>query len=113
MKIFNNENFLIYSMHQFLTSIDRRQDPNLWVQALSYFASIDKCKEYIAEVLRHIETNHLMPPLMVVQTLAESQHATLADIKVCVCVGVDGWVGERALYMCGYTVTHMHSYVSV
>ncbi len=59
-----------------------RQDPNLWVQALSYFASVEKCKEFIAEVLHHIEANHLMPPLMVVQTLADSQYATLNDIKV-------------------------------
>lgn len=58
-----------------------RQDPNLWVQALSYFASCEKCKDFIAVVLRHIEENHLMPPLMVVQTLADSQYATLADIK--------------------------------
>ena len=34
------------------------------------------------EVLHHIEENHLMAPLMVVQTLAESQYATLSDIKV-------------------------------
>ncbi|XP_064382449.1 vacuolar protein sorting-associated protein 11 homolog [Halichondria panicea] len=58
-----------------------RQDPNLWVQALSYFASVEKCKDFIAEVLHHIEANHLMPPLMVVQTLADSQYATLNDIK--------------------------------
>lgn len=60
----------------------RRQDPNLWVQALSYFASRQECKAKILDVLRHIEENHLMPPLMVVQTLAESQYATLSDIKV-------------------------------
>ena len=43
---------------------------------------MEKCKKYIAEVLRHIEDNHLMPPLMVIQTLADSQYATLDDIKV-------------------------------
>jgi len=58
-----------------------RQDPNLWVQALSYFASRQECKAKILDVLHHIEENHLMPPLMVVQTLAESQYATLSDIK--------------------------------
>ena len=68
--------------------VHSRQDPNLWVQALSYFASCEKCKDYIAEVLHHIEENHLMPPLMVVQMLADSQYATLNDIKVCDCVRV-------------------------
>ena len=58
------------------------KDPNLWVQALSYFASKDNCKSMIVEVLRHIEDNHLMPPLMVVQTLADSSCSTLSDIKV-------------------------------
>lgn len=65
-----------------LFSLYSRQDPNLWVQALSYFASVEQCKKFIAEVLQHIEENHLMPPLMVVQTLADSQYATLSDIKV-------------------------------
>lgn len=59
-----------------------RKDPNLWVQALSYFSSKDNCKDKIVEVLRHVEDNHLMPPLMVVQTLAESPCSTLSDIKV-------------------------------
>lgn len=57
------------------------QDPNLWVQALSYFASKSDCKEKIVEVLGHIEADNLMPPLMVVQTLAESTCSTLSDIK--------------------------------
>ena len=52
------------------------------MQALSYFASGEECKGKISEVLQHIEENHFMPPLMVVQTLAESQYATLSDIKV-------------------------------
>ena len=50
----------------------------MWMQALSYFASGEECKGKISEVLQHIEEN----PLMVVQTLAESQYATLSDIKV-------------------------------
>ena len=36
----------------------------------------------IVEVLGHIEAYNLMPPLMVVQTLAESTCSTLSDIKV-------------------------------
>ena len=38
------------------------KDPNLWVQALSYFASGEEYKGKISEVLQHIEENHLMPP---------------------------------------------------
>lgn len=60
----------------------RRQDPNLWVQALSYFSSRKECKGHIGEVLQHIDEEQLMPPLMVIQALAESQFATLSDIKV-------------------------------
>ena len=61
-----------------------RLDPNLWVQALTYFASqeLEECKSKIQEVLEHIDEHHLMPPLMVVQTLSESKCATLSDIKV-------------------------------
>lgn len=52
------------------------------MQALSYFAGKDNCKDKIVTVLHHIEENHLLPPLMVVQTLAESDCSTLSDIKV-------------------------------
>lgn len=75
----------------------RHKDSNLWVQALSYFASKDNCKDKIVEVLQHVEDYHLMPPLMVVQTLAESPCSTLSDIKVWEEVGLGvcrwGWVG--------------------
>ena len=44
-------------------------------------------------MLQHVEDGELMPPLMVIQALADSQFATLSDIKVmvelevlCVCV---------------------------
>jgi hypothetical protein len=66
------------------TPLCSRLDPNLWVQALTYFASQEpeECKSKIQEVLEHIDEHHLMPPLMVVQTLSESKCATLSDIKV-------------------------------
>ena len=57
-------------------------DPHLWVQALSYFGSQPEGNKKIAEVLKHIEDTNLLPPLMVVQILAEYDVATLADIKV-------------------------------
>ncbi len=70
------------------------------MQALSYFASVEKCKDFIAEVLHHIEANHLMPPLMVVQTLADSQYATLNDIKVS-----GHFQGLHSLHLCGLLLT--------
>nr|XP_051693658.1 vacuolar protein sorting-associated protein 11 homolog isoform X2 [Oryctolagus cuniculus] len=58
------------------------QDPSLWEQALSYFARKEEdCKEYVAAVLKHIETRNLMPPLLVVQTLAHNSTATLSVIR--------------------------------
>ncbi|XP_010156406.1 PREDICTED: vacuolar protein sorting-associated protein 11 homolog, partial [Eurypyga helias] len=55
---------------------------DLWKQALGYFArKEDDCKEYIAAVLKHIENKNLMPPLLVVQTLAHNSTATLSVIK--------------------------------
>lgn len=58
------------------------QESCLWEQALSYFARKEEdCKEHIATVLRHIESRNLMPPLLVVQTLAHNSTATLSVIR--------------------------------
>lgn len=41
------------------------QEACLWEQALGYFAHKEEdCKEYVAAVLKHIETKNLMPPLL-------------------------------------------------
>ena len=41
------------------------QEPSLWEQALSYFARKEEdYKEYVAAVLKHIESKNLMPPLL-------------------------------------------------
>ncbi|XP_048036590.1 vacuolar protein sorting-associated protein 11 homolog [Megalobrama amblycephala] len=54
----------------------------LWEQALGYFARKEEnCKAYISEVLQHIDENNLMPPLLVVQTLAHNSTASLSVIK--------------------------------
>ncbi|XP_028664283.1 vacuolar protein sorting-associated protein 11 homolog [Erpetoichthys calabaricus] len=54
----------------------------LWEQALGYFARKEEdCKEYISAVLQHIDRYSLMPPLLVVQTLAHNSTATLSVIK--------------------------------
>ncbi|XP_058050899.1 vacuolar protein sorting-associated protein 11 homolog [Ahaetulla prasina] len=58
------------------------QEACLWEQALGYFAHKEEdCKEYMAAVLARIETKNLMPPLLVVQTLAHNSTATLSVIK--------------------------------
>ncbi|XP_063528261.1 vacuolar protein sorting-associated protein 11 homolog isoform X3 [Pongo pygmaeus] len=69
---------------QVITVCERHgeQDPSLWEQALSYFARKEEdCKEYVAAVLKHIENKNLMPPLLVVQTLAHNSTATLSVIR--------------------------------
>ena len=66
-------------------------DPHLWVQALSYFGSQPEGNKKIAEVLKHIEDTNLLPPLMVVQILAEYDVATLADIKVVYTLSYSLW----------------------
>ncbi|XP_064597137.1 vacuolar protein sorting-associated protein 11 homolog [Liolophura sinensis] len=58
------------------------QDPNLWVQALAYFArKEDNCKTQLMEVLTHIDKKNLLPPLLVIQTLAHNSTATLSVVK--------------------------------
>ncbi|XP_056449620.1 vacuolar protein sorting-associated protein 11 homolog [Gadus chalcogrammus] len=58
------------------------QEVCLWEQALGYFARKEEdCKAYISQVLQHIDQNNLMPPLLVVQTLAHNSTATLSVIK--------------------------------
>ncbi|XP_069106820.1 vacuolar protein sorting-associated protein 11 homolog isoform X1 [Argopecten irradians] len=58
------------------------QDSNLWVQALSYFArKEDNCKSQLMEVLSHIDKKNLLPPLLVIQSLAHNSTATLSVVK--------------------------------
>jgi hypothetical protein len=42
----------------------------------------DDCKAQITEVLQHIDSKNLLPPLMVVEALARNSTATLAVVKV-------------------------------
>ncbi|XP_060553204.1 vacuolar protein sorting-associated protein 11 homolog [Ruditapes philippinarum] len=57
------------------------QDTNLWVQALSYFSKKENLKSQLGIVLQHIDKMNLLPPLLVIQTLAHSSTATLSVIK--------------------------------
>ncbi|KAK3746923.1 hypothetical protein RRG08_030334 [Elysia crispata] len=59
-----------------------QQDPQLWVQALSYFACKEEnCKSQLMETLTHIDKKNLLPPLMVIQILAHNSTATLSVVK--------------------------------
>jgi vacuolar protein sorting-associated protein 11 len=59
------------------------KDLNLWIHALAFFASRENnpCDEQIREVLSNIERNQLLPPLLVIQILAQRKTATLSVVK--------------------------------
>lgn len=49
-------------------------DPQLWGEALEYFCGQPHdCAAAISEVLTHIEAGALLPPLVVLQTLAKNK----------------------------------------
>lgn len=59
-----------------------RSEPYLWVQALTYFAQREEdCKSHLIQVLDQIDEKNLIPPLLVIQTLAHNSTATLAVVK--------------------------------
>jgi hypothetical protein len=50
-------------------------DPQLWAEALEYFCSQPgDCSAAISQVLQHIEAGELLPPLVVLQTLAKNKN---------------------------------------
>jgi hypothetical protein len=54
-------------------------EPHLWGDALEYLATQPgDCSGPIAELLRHVEAGNLLPPLVVLQTLAKNP-----NLKVC------------------------------
>lgn len=58
-----------------------QRDPKLWVQALSYFAKKPDGDTYIAQVIQHIEAQKIIPPLLVVQILAQNRTTTLSMVR--------------------------------
>eukprot|EP00434_Breviolum_minutum_P040395 symbB.v1.2.035894.t1/scaffold4943.1/size33375/1 len=59
-------------------------DQSLWVQALSFLTSPESGSghlEEIQEVLRHIEDSDLMPLLLVIETLRNSEEVTIGDVR--------------------------------
>nr|CAG4716293.1 unnamed protein product [Naegleria fowleri] len=58
------------------------KDPNLWVQVLTYFATLeDDVEQEIATVLEKIEKEEILPPLLVVQILGKNEKTKLYTIK--------------------------------
>lgn len=63
------------------------KDAALWQVALTYLAQErdeggeEGCRSHMAQVLEHIDRNDLLPPLLVIQLLANSPSATLALVK--------------------------------
>uniref|UniRef100_A0A1D1XE62 Vacuolar protein sorting-associated protein 11 homolog n=1 Tax=Anthurium amnicola TaxID=1678845 RepID=A0A1D1XE62_9ARAE len=58
-------------------------DPSLWVDLLKYFAEVDDddCSKEIKEVLTYIERDDILPPIVVLQTLARNHNLTLSVVK--------------------------------
>eukprot|EP00210_Caulerpa_lentillifera_P001572 g1510.t1 len=57
-------------------------DPLLWSEALQYFAKNDEdCTDQIKEVLKHIEQEDVLPPLVVLQTLSKNPRLKLKIVK--------------------------------
>ncbi|CAA6653614.1 unnamed protein product [Spirodela intermedia] len=59
------------------------RDPSLWVELLKYFAEVDDddCSKEIKEVLTYIEKDDILPPIVVLQTLARNHRLTLSVVK--------------------------------
>lgn len=59
-------------------------DPQLWAEALEYLCGQPRdCSTAISEVLRHIEAGALLPPLIVLQTLAKNKQLKVRIVISC------------------------------
>eukprot|EP00475_Leptophrys_vorax_P003669 TRINITY_DN12152_c0_g1_i2.p1 TRINITY_DN12152_c0_g1~~TRINITY_DN12152_c0_g1_i2.p1 ORF type:complete len:731 (-),score=192.03 TRINITY_DN12152_c0_g1_i2:68-2260(-) len=59
-----------------------QQDSSLWTQALTYFSMKGKeCQDQLREVLRHIDSNNLLPPLMVIRMLQKNSQTPIGIVK--------------------------------
>eukprot|EP00891_Asterochloris_glomerata_P006754 jgi/Astpho2/6754/e_gw1.00102.4.1_t len=65
-----------------LGDASRGGDPQLWSEVLEYFGSQQSdVTQQVQEVLRHIEASNLMPPLVVLSTLAKNPQLKLSVVK--------------------------------
>eukprot|EP01064_Diplonema_japonicum_P014952 TRINITY_DN2270_c6_g1_i1.p1 TRINITY_DN2270_c6_g1~~TRINITY_DN2270_c6_g1_i1.p1 ORF type:complete len:956 (+),score=233.73 TRINITY_DN2270_c6_g1_i1:90-2957(+) len=61
-----------------------KHDPNMWVQVLLYFVGLTETEDVSLEmqkVLKHIDDENLLPPLVVIDILAKSKETKLDTIK--------------------------------
>jgi hypothetical protein len=66
----------VYNMSCFNTG----GDPQLWAEALEYFCGQPgDCSSSISQVLQHIEQGELLPPLVVLQTLAKNKSLKVGE----------------------------------
>ncbi|KAL5977230.1 Vacuolar protein sorting-associated protein 11 [Asimina triloba] len=57
-------------------------DPSLWGDLLKYFGELgEDCSKEVKEVLTHIERDQILPPIIVLQTLARNPCLTLSVVK--------------------------------
>ncbi|CAA7024237.1 unnamed protein product [Microthlaspi erraticum] len=57
-------------------------DPSLWADLLKYFGEVgEDCTKEVKEVLTYIERDDIVPPIIVLQTLAKNPCLTLSVIK--------------------------------
>ncbi|KAK6919237.1 Clathrin, heavy chain/VPS, 7-fold repeat [Dillenia turbinata] len=57
-------------------------DPSLWADLLKYFGELgEDCSKEVKEVLTYIERDDILPPIIVLQTLARNPCLTLSVIK--------------------------------
>ncbi|KAI9017630.1 hypothetical protein BC832DRAFT_40189 [Gaertneriomyces semiglobifer] len=60
------------------------KDPNLWVEALGYFAEkspADDTERYLQQVLTSIDQKNLLPPLQVIQILSRNPSITVGMVR--------------------------------
>lgn len=65
-----------------LSDPSRDGDSSLWADVLQYFGERgDDCSKEVKEVLVYVEKDNLLPPLIVLQTLAKNPTLTLSVVK--------------------------------
>eukprot|EP01105_Mastigella_eilhardi_P017822 TRINITY_DN4108_c0_g1_i3.p1 TRINITY_DN4108_c0_g1~~TRINITY_DN4108_c0_g1_i3.p1 ORF type:complete len:508 (+),score=152.35 TRINITY_DN4108_c0_g1_i3:1433-2956(+) len=60
------------------------KEPNLWMQALSYFSCRDDCQDYITTVLSKLDNStldNLIPPTQVIEILAQRPATKLSVVR--------------------------------
>ncbi|KAH7422083.1 hypothetical protein KP509_13G089700 [Ceratopteris richardii] len=65
-----------------LADPSRGGDSSLWADVLQYFGEKgEDCSQEVKEVLVYVEKDNLLPPLIVLQTLAKNPNLTLSVVK--------------------------------